>query len=145
MADEHNSLPTLDFAGVVRTVLEGPETYLRYSEGPDADAREGYSRDFEADVELPGWSVTTIAPEPWWTRPAEDWIARRICKYAELGAEEGRRLWLLKGRVAGYGPDHEPIVVDVRPVAWVGDEALAEALRRYRKGFEVGRDSRMGS
>lgn len=142
MADDHNSLPTLDFAGVVKQVLERPETFLRYSAGPDADAREGPSRDFEADVELPGWSVTTIAPEPWWTRPAEDWIARRICKYAELGDEEGRRPWLLTGTVVGRGPDHEPVIVDIRPVAWVGDDAVAEAQRRYQQGFAVGQDSR---
>ena len=142
MADEQDALPTVDFAGVVRTVMADPETFLRYSAGPDADAREGPSRDFEADVELPGWSVTTVAAEPWWTRPVEDWIARRICKYAELGDEEGRRPWLLTGRVVGRGPDHEPLVVDIRPVAWIGDDAVAEAHRRYHQDFEVGQDSR---
>ena len=91
---------------------------------------------------LPGWSVTTMAPEPWWTRDPEDWIARRICKYAELRDENGRRPWLLTGRTVGHGPDHEPLVVDLSGVAWVGPGALDEAVRRYRQRFDVGNDSR---
>jgi hypothetical protein len=61
--------------------------FLRYSRGPDADAEEGPSRDYEADVEMTGWSVTTLRPESWWTRPAEEWVARRICKYLDLGGD----------------------------------------------------------
>ena len=142
MSVDSDSMPILDFAAVVRLVLDRSETFLRYSAGPESDLREGPSRDFEGGVNLPGWSVTTITPEPWWSRPPEDWIPRRICKYAELGSKEDRRPWLLTGRITGRGPDHEPLVVDIRPLAWVGDVALSEAIRRYREGFTVGRDSR---
>jgi hypothetical protein len=83
---DSDSMPILDFAAVVRLVLDRSETFLRYSAGPKSDLREGPSRDFEAGVNLPGWSVTTITPEPWCSGPPEDWIARCICKFAEPGS-----------------------------------------------------------
>lgn len=116
--------------------------YLRYSEGPDADLSRGSSRDYEADVELPGLSVTVVSPEPWWSRPVEDWVARRLCKYAELGAAEGRFPWLLTGRVVGNGPDHEPLVQGVLPIARISERAVREALDLYRARFDVGETSR---
>ncbi len=118
------------------------EIYLRYSKGPDSDARKGPSKDYEADVTLPGLSVTTILPEPWWPRPAVDWVARRIRKYAELGRESGRFAWLLTGTVVGEGPDHEPLVVRARPLARLSDELLDEAAECYRTRFRVGKDAR---
>ncbi|RJL23087.1 hypothetical protein D5H75_34065 [Bailinhaonella thermotolerans] len=123
-------------------VTRSPDLFVRYSRGPDHDAGES-SRDYEAEVDMPGLSVTTISPEPWWTRPAEDWIARRVCQYNDLrrDSSDERRPWLLRGRVVGAGPDHEPLVVDVVPVAWIGESAIAEAKRRYQERFHVGRDS----
>jgi hypothetical protein len=136
-------LPVIDsFEELVSLVERQPGLFLRYSHGPAADAAGGPSRDYEADVDLPGLSTTTIGPEPWWPRPTADWVARRICKYAELGAEEERFPWLLAARVAGQGPDHEPIVVDVRPVARIGENALKHAEELYQNRFDVGRDSR---
>jgi hypothetical protein len=52
-----------------------------------------------------------------------------------------RRPWILNGEVVGNGPDHEPLVVDVRPIAWLGEGALAEARRCYEQRFAVGRAS----
>ena len=87
--------PSLDdLEALVRFVRSHRGLLLRYSESPKADAESGPSHDYEAGVDLPGLSATTVGPEPWWPRPAEDWIARRVCKYAELG-EEGRYPWLL--------------------------------------------------
>jgi hypothetical protein len=131
-----------DLDELVRLVQELPDLFVRYSKGPSHDARRGYSRDYESGVDMPGLSVTTIAPEPWWTRPAEDWVARRLCKYEELGDEQDRFPWLLTGQVVGYGPDHEPLIVDVRPVARVGREVLERARRLYEERFEVAQDSR---
>ncbi|MEU4344070.1 DUF6098 family protein [Nocardia sp. NPDC023852] len=115
--------------------------YLRYSRGPAADA-EGPSHDFEADVDLPGLSVTVVTPEPWWPRPAREWIARRLCKYAELGNEQHRFPWLLTGRIAGFGPDHEPLIADPVPLARISGPAVEEATTVYREAFRVGQDSR---
>lgn len=130
-----------DFEELAALVAGERDLYLRYSRGPDADAEDGPSRDYEAGVNLPGLSVTTIAPEPWWPRPVQDWVARRVCKYAELGDEPDRFPWLLRGRIAGWGPDHEPVVVDVKPVARLGTAVLSAARRRYRERFKVGEDS----
>ena len=65
-----------------------------------------------------------------------------MCKYLELAEDDpDRRPWLLTGTVAGYGPDHEPLVADVHPVAWVGDHAVQQARERYHSTFHVGRSS----
>jgi hypothetical protein len=136
-------LPVIrSFAELVEFVAARDDVLLRYSKGPWEDADTGPSRDYEADVDLPGLSATTVAPEPWWPRPAEDWIARRVCKYAELGEDEDRFPWLLTGEIAGWGPDHEPVVVEVRPLARVSQEALDEAQQLYQERFKVGKDSR---
>jgi hypothetical protein len=138
-----SELPVIDdFDELVALVERQPGMYLRYSAGPAADAENGPSRDYEADVDLPGWSVTTISPEPWWTRPVSDWVARRISQYAKLAEEPERFPWLLTGRIVGRGPDHEPLVIDMRPVARIGDSALKTALQIYRERFNVGDDSR---
>jgi hypothetical protein len=128
-------------ADVVAVVRQHQTVYLRYSEGPESDLNRGASRDYEADVDLPGLSVTVVSPEPWWSRPVEDWVARRLCKYIELGRAEDRFPWLLTGREVGNGPDHEPLVDQVRPLARISDRAVREAVDLYRARFDVGETS----
>src|SRR5579875_373600 len=126
-----------DFDTLVRLVAEHDLVFVRYSRGPAEDAAR--SIDGEADVELPGLSVTNLTPEPWWPRPAADWIARRVCKYGDLGEDEpDRRPWVLLGRVVGNGPDHEPLVTQVHGLGWIGPGAVREAQERYRERFKVG-------
>jgi hypothetical protein len=115
--------------------------FLRYSKGPEYDTSRGPSRDYEAEVDLPGLSVTNISPEPWWSRPAEDWVARRVCKYLELGEEEDRYPWLLTGRETGRGPDHEPVVELETVVGRLADTVVEEARQLYEARFDVGDDS----
>jgi hypothetical protein len=129
-----------DFESVVDLVKQRTDLFLRYSEGPHAD-QGTVSRDYEADVDLPGLSVTTIAPEPWWPRSVEDWVARRICKYDELGEQHGRYPWLLTGQTAATGPDHEPIVEQYEPVARLSPRAIRQAKQWYQYHFDVGKDS----
>jgi hypothetical protein len=130
-----------DFDELVRLVEQLPDLFVRYSKGPSHDGPNGTSRDYESGVDMPGLSVTTIAPESWWPRDAADWVARRVCKYDELH-EEDRFPWLLTGRVVGFGPDHEPLVMDIKPVARVGEAALARAREIYESRFDVARSSR---
>jgi hypothetical protein len=130
-----------DLGELTEIACGSSEIYIRYSTGPDYD-EPGRSRDYEADVALPGLPVTTLRPEPWWPRPPADWVARRVCKYLELADKaDDRRPWILTGRIAGYGPDHEPLVVDVEPIAWIGERVVTQARRCYYERFEVGRDS----
>lgn len=133
-----------DLAAVTALVEEHDELYVRYSEGPEHDTERGCSRDYEAGIDLPGLSVTTIVPEDWWSGPLEDWVARRICKYEELGEAEGRYPWLLTGSQVGWGPDHEPLVKLREAIGRIGPEALREAKQRYHESFDVGNDSRPG-
>jgi hypothetical protein len=136
------ALPVVDdLDAIVGLISAHGDVFLRYSKGPASDARHPRSRDYEAGVDMPGLSVTPVTPEPWWSRPGHDWVARRLFKYAELH-DDDRFPWLLTGRIVGAGPDHEPLVEMDRPLARVGDRALAEARERYESHFEVGRDSR---
>ncbi|AVH24135.1 hypothetical protein IU438_26910 [Nocardia cyriacigeorgica] len=137
-----DDLPRLqDLDQLTEFILGHDQIYLRYSEGPWADRRSGPSRDFEAGVDLPGLSVTTVVPENWWPRPAREWVARRLCKYAEVGEPGGRYPWLLTGTVVGRGPDHEPILVRARPLARIDETVVDEAKAVYVERFDVGRDS----
>lgn len=130
-----------DLDELAAVVDREPAVFVRYSHGPDRDAHQA-SRDYEAGVDMPGLSVTPLTPEPWWTRPTVDWVARRVCKYMDLtdGAVD-RRPWILTGDVVGNGPDHEPLVVDVQPIAWLGVGVLNAARRCYAERFDVGRSS----
>ncbi len=117
--------------------LAGDEVYLRYSPGPEADAGHS-SKDHESGLLMPGVSVNPLRPPGWWTLPAEDWLARRVCQYLrEL--HEGARPWLLTGRQVDFGPDNEPLLVDVVPIAWLSDELLTEAHQRYRERLDAGK------
>ncbi|GAA3753972.1 hypothetical protein HDA32_004395 [Spinactinospora alkalitolerans] len=135
-------LPVLRGLDELVELIEGRRgLYLRYSHGPAHDSGS-LSLDYESGLELPGLSATVLDPEPWWRRPLADWLARQVCKYAGIAEEgESRRAWILAGRVTARGPDHEPLLVDVDPVAWLDGAVIREAHARYEQRFDVGRDS----
>lgn len=123
---------------LARLVREHPRACVRFSQGPDAD-REESSRDSESGLDLPGLSVNPLHPEAWWTRPVEDWLARQLCQYAHLGDQDDDRIaWVLEGDEVARGPDCEPLLADVRPLAVVSDPLLKEARRRYEERFDAG-------
>src|SRR3954451_2174090 len=98
-------------------VRAGSPLYVRYSEGPSRDAN-GRSVDFESGLELPGLSVNPLTPEHWWTRPLTDWLARQLCQYQYLVQKQPELdPWILRGRVVARGPDNEPLLVDIEPIA----------------------------
>ena len=70
-----------------------------------------------------------------------DWLARQVCKYAQLGEGDGRYAWILTGREVGRGPDHEPLVAGPHPVAVLSEDLVDQARGHYHERFEVGRDS----
>jgi hypothetical protein len=124
-----------DFDEVVDLATAGPAVYVRFSEGPTADAG-GTSRDAEANVAMPGLSVSMLTPEPWWTKPSEEWVARRLCTYLDLQApRQGRHGWLLYGVECGRGTDHEPLVRDVQPIGWLGGRVIERAQQIYEDRF----------
>jgi hypothetical protein len=130
-------LPTLHGLAELTFLLEHDKPlYLRYSPGPEADAAHP-SKDHESGLMMPGVSANPLWPPKWWTRPAEDWVARRVCQYLrEL--HEGARPWVLTGRVIDFGPDNEPLLVDVEPVAWLSADLVREAHRRYQEELDAG-------
>lgn len=115
-------LETLDeLVGLVRS---RPGLHVRYSAGPESD-RDGGSIDTESGLELPGLSVNPLDAEEWWTRPLADWLARQVCQYRHLSEKNPERFaWVLTGRQVGRGPDSEPLLAEVEPVARLSDDLL---------------------
>lgn len=117
----------------------GPGLHVRYSAGPEDDGRRN-SVDTESGLELPGLSVNPLDPEDWWTRPLEDWLARQLSQYRHLAEKDPDRIaWVLRGEVCGRGPDCEPLLRHVEPVAVLDPSLLDEAEARYRQNFDAGR------
>ncbi|AGF72801.1 DUF6098 family protein [Corynebacterium halotolerans] len=136
MAEQLKTLNHL--ADLEEMAASEPGLHVRYSEGPDNDASGG-STDTESGLELPGLSVNPLNPESWWTRPLGDWIARQLCQYKHLQEKNPERFaWVLRGRQVGRGPDCEPLLVDISPIARLSPALLAEAERRYRENFDAG-------
>lgn len=139
MPEQLTIIDRLDQLAELVRAMDG--VYLRYSRGP-ADDQHKTSRDYESGLELPGLSVVPLTPPDWWCRPAVDWLARQVCKYAKLAeGNPDRCAWLLTGRVVGRGPDQEPLMADPRPRAMLSDRLVEQAKRHYHDRFEVGRDS----
>jgi hypothetical protein len=120
-------LPTITSLAEL-TGFIGEDVYLRWSKGPEADAAST-SRDSLTGVELPGLSASPLRVEPWWDdRSRELWVARRLFDYRHLRDLRGPdvRAWVLRGTEVGRGPDNEPLVRCLEPLAWVADSALEE-------------------
>lgn len=112
--------------------------HVRYSEGVEHDLDE-QSIDVESGLALPGLSANPLDPQPWWTRPLADWLARQLCQYKHLRERNPDRIaWVLRGRIVARGPDDEPLLRDVEPVARLSAALLDEAEHRYEANFSAG-------
>jgi hypothetical protein len=139
-APADDALPRLERLEELVAWAEGDlQLFVRYSKGPAEDRGET-SVDYESGLELP-LSVNPLQPEPWWTRPLEQWIARQLCAYAHLGEESEKLPWILIGQVVGRGPDNEPLIGSFEPVGYLSDVLVAEARRVYDSAFDVKRRS----
>ncbi|MFL6143752.1 MAG: DUF6098 family protein [Labedaea sp.] len=118
----------------------GIPLYLRYSPGPEADAAHP-SVDHESGLAMPGHSANPLQPPDWWTLPVADWLARRVCQYLRE-MHEGARPWVLTGAVVDFGPDNEPLLVNLEPIAWLSPGLVDEAHRHYRERLDAGRSRR---
>ncbi|NJQ00351.1 DUF6098 family protein [Streptomyces zingiberis] len=116
---------------LVELVQRGDPVFVRWSRGPLTDLRHRpASQDSLTGVLLPGLSASPLRVEEWWRdRPARLWVARRLYDYSHLREDKGPGVhpWVLTGIERGRGPDNEPLVAQVRPVAWIGAGVIAEA------------------
>ncbi|MEU1377414.1 DUF6098 family protein [Streptomyces triculaminicus] len=110
--------------------------YVRWSLGPGVDLSATSSRDELTGVPLPGLSASPLDVESWWEdRPLRIWAARRLYDYCHLPRTRSGhvRPWLLRGRECGRGPDNEPLVNDVEPLAWIDPRVIDEATREIER------------
>ena len=127
-----DALPVLRSLKELAELVERDERlFVRWSRGPEADLEEtAVSTDDLTGVSMPGLSANPLDVEPWWQdRSTELWVARRLHDYSHLPREKGPgvRPWVLVGRVAGRGPDNEPLVRDVEPVGWIDEDVIGQA------------------
>jgi hypothetical protein len=118
-----------------------PGLYVRWSRGPEHDADER-SRDHASGLDLPGLAANPLDPPGWWTLPVEAWVARQVTTYDHLGTDQDLFAWVLTGRIADRGPDNEPLLVDVHPVARLSNRVVEEAAEaRPRSGRSEDHDA----
>ncbi|KAA0975751.1 hypothetical protein FQ154_13185 [Paeniglutamicibacter gangotriensis] len=131
-------VPTLQAPEELEALVgASPDLYVRYSEGWEED-RAGGSMDTASGIGLPGLSVNPLCPEAWWSRPLDDWLVRQWCQYKHLGEKNPKRFaWVARGISIGRGPDCEPLLVQVEPVARLSEALLAEAGKCYRECFDA--------
>jgi hypothetical protein len=129
-------MPTLGELDELAALVERhrEDLFVRWSKGPDDDLARGgqSSRDELTNVQLPGLSASPLRVEPWWgERPLALWVARRLYDYSHLRERRGPdvRPWVLQGTVTGRGPDNEPLVICRRPLAWVAESVLEDAVK----------------
>jgi hypothetical protein len=122
-------------AEIEELLAEAPGLHVRFSAGFAADLEAG-SVDPETALELPGYAARPLDPEPWWTLPAEEWIARQLAR-AACSRPEGCFAWLLRGSVAGRSADGEPLLTDVEVVGRLADSLLDDAERVWRQRFDA--------
>jgi len=128
-----------ELTDLVRILDLGVPAYLRYSAGPESDA-EHPSQDHESGLLMPGVSANSLRPPKWRTLPPIDWVARRICQYLrEL--REGAHPWILTGKQIDFGPDNEPLLVEIQPIAWLDSSVLAQAHEHCRRELDAGRQT----
>lgn len=130
-------MPTLErLEELSGLVGHGPTVYLRYSPGPVSDAAHP-STDHESGLLMPGLSVNPLQPPGWWSLPVEDWLARAVCQYLRELREDARP-WVLSGTVIDFGPDNEPLLDEIQPIAWLSGGLVREAHQRYHARLEAG-------
>ncbi|GHF28337.1 hypothetical protein GCM10010218_06810 [Streptomyces mashuensis] len=137
MSESPDDLPTLhSLDEVAEWMARARHLYVRWSRGPGVDLAASSSVDELTGTPLPGLSANSLDVEPWWQdRPIRLWAARRLYDYCHLPRlrGEGVRPWLLRGREAARGPDNEPLVRDVEPLAWISRKVIDEATQEIEE------------
>ncbi|HEY0449994.1 DUF6098 family protein [Actinophytocola sp.] len=124
-------MPTLErLEELVFLITHAQSIYLRCSPSPAADAARP-SIDYESGLPMSGLSANPLKQPGWWTLPPEDWVARRLCQCLRDVAADARP-WVLIGKVVDHGPANEPLLADVRPIAWLSESMVRQAREHYR-------------
>jgi hypothetical protein len=139
-ADSGSDLPVLHSLEQVTDLLArcGP-VFVRWSDGPGTDLPEQSTVDGLSGLAMPGLSATPLEPEPWWQdRPTTLWVARKVHAYSPRRRQpsSSSRGWLLTGRVVARGPDHEPLVADCTPLAWLDEAVLKQAAATVEQAVQ---------
>lgn len=125
-----HELPVLEtLSAVVEACSSHDDIYLRFSYAPDDRDATG-RRERESGYLLPGVPAWPLCPEAWWGAGSRTWIARQLTRRAHL-VSGGVEPWLVSGEVRGRGPDCEPLIAGLTPLALVSHKVLVEADESY--------------
>lgn len=125
-----DELPVLhSLSSVVERCADREDVYLRFGHDPE-DLDAAARRERESGNLLPGVPAWPLCPEPWWGAGARTWVARQLARRSHL-AHAGAEPWLVAGEVRGRGPDCEPLIGSLAPVALINRAVLAEAEEAY--------------
>jgi len=129
-------------AEVERLLDAGSGLYVRFSAGYATDLEQP-PVDAESGLPLPGLAAHPLDPEPWWTLPREEWIARQLTRLPAPrhaprdGMRPERFAWLLRGRRVGTGPEGEALVTDVEVVGRLAECLIEQADRVWGARFDA--------
>ncbi|WP_431247897.1 DUF6098 family protein [Leifsonia xyli] len=92
---------------------------------------------------MPGLAAHPLDPEPWWTLPRAEWVARQISRLPaprhapQDGSRPERFAWLLRGREVGHAADGEALIADVEVVGRLAECLIEQADRVWGARFDA--------
>lgn len=121
------ALPVIDSLDALCALVRERPVCVRFSDGPDADARRGWrSWNHQTGAAERGLSVNNLRSRYGTVAHGDcGFVAQQLREYAALSL--GGTGYLLTGEECGRGSDNEPLLADCRPLAIVGPNLLAEA------------------
>lgn len=121
---------------VVKAAREkGYEIYIRYSLGPDVDAKRGYSIDHTTGMPHDGLSAENLFDgDQLWEDGNREYVAMQVRSYCYMMLQgiEGTRAWICTGNEVGRDSDNAPTIENVVALAWVDESVIHEAQEADR-------------
>lgn len=115
----------------------GKHLFVRYSHGPKADsAGDWTSMNHGSGQNEGGLSVNNLTDYKYGLHAHGDpnYVAQQLREYDFLRQDDERnKPYLVHGDIAGQGGDNEPVIRNVKPLAFVHPDAIEEARQRDKQ------------
>lgn len=121
---------------IFKMEMEGQSPFVRWSTKPTKDAQEEFrSYNYANNHFESGVSVNALIAEEWWylnapdqTAAKKNYIAMQVAEYSFLPGKP----WLMTATETDRGSDNEPVVTEIKPLAWISLNVIDEAKALYR-------------